>query len=422
MDRMSNTMKIAAPRQGELAQSPGDTPDNLPSLDALGAPDSLSRPQGKPALEMPVADGVKRPISDDPRHPVQSQEVAAYYSRTGNLTGLDTEAQAHAIANAMRSLKTEPGKPPNVLILETSGPAAGSYVEELRKSLPLALAMVPERERPELRFFISDGRPVLPARGESESPNDFANHLIALNKPPNQGRGLVDRDMSIANADRGVPNWANPRVVEYFIRERVEPAIALAKEFGVKQVVVDDHIGIPKDNKDSNPPVRSMSYFRAINGEDNKPLSRKEAVDLITGAYDQVLDRIRNAGLKTGLSSVTDPDGALAYGIDMNRLARKSDTIEIQAYRSDAQAVRKLTDKLYEEIASHFDRQYRDVDEFKFALVTRANKKDLSETTLIGQQKAIEDFEERVARLYRRNGEEPPKVTTSLWAHQNFYR
>jgi hypothetical protein len=421
MDHMSNLSRSIGVKQGDLAQNAADTPDGLPSLDSLGAPSPLPRPQAQPSLEAPGIGGNRRPISDDPRHPVQSEQVAAYFSRTGNLAGKDVEAQAVEIANAMRSLKTEPGKPKNVLILETSGPAAGSYVEELRKSLPLALAMVPEKDRPELRFFISDGRPVLPKPKEESSPNDFANYLMEINKP--KGRGLVDIDDSIVNARRAVPNWANPQVVDYFIRERVEPAIALAKEFGVSQVVIDDHIGIPKDQKNARPPVDSMTNFRVVNGEQGKPLTQSQAVDKVTDAYERVLDKVRESGLKTGISSVTDPEGAKAYGIDMNRLARKSDSIEIQAYRSDARAVANLTDKLYDAIASPSGfEQYRGVTEFKFALVTRANKVDLSENTLIGQQKAIDDFQERIGRLYRRNGEDPPKVTTSLWPYQGFYK
>lgn len=418
---MSNlTRSMAVKPQGDLEARSADTPDSLPSLDSLGPPGASPRLQTLPSLDSQGEERTKTPISNDPRHPVQSHEVSAYFSRTGNLDGRDTAAQAEAIASAMLSLRSKPGEPRNVLLLEASGPAGGSYVDELRKSLPIALSMVPEHQRPELRLFISDGRPVLPARGEEQSRNEFANYLIELNKPPNQGRGLVDRDMSIPNVDRAVPNWGNPAVTDYFIRERVEPAIQLARQFGIEQIIVDDHIGIPKDT-DANPPVRSMTYFRRLNGENGKPLSQAGANDLVTGAYEQVLEKIKSSGLKTGLSSVAEPQSALAFGIDIDRLAKKTDAIEIQAYRSDAQAVRRITENLYQSIASHFE-QYRDVSEFKFALVTRANKRDLTETTLIGQQEAIEAFERRVQRLYNKHGEDPPKTTTSLWAHQNFYK
>ncbi|MGN6151777.1 MAG: XVIPCD domain-containing protein [Lysobacteraceae bacterium] len=346
------------------------------------------------------------PISENPGHPVNAQGASVYFSRTGNLVGLTPEQQTEALAEAIRS--TGPGK---VLLLEASGPRDGSYVEELRRTLPAALAQVPPEQRPEIRLFVSDGRPVIGKPDDPNGPhNAFADFLQGLDRT-RPGSGIVQEDNS-QSVTRAVPNWGNPQVVDYYLRERVQPAIQLARELGIGSVVVDDHIGVP--------PGAAMTAFKQANGLAPNASSDRQVQDIVTGAYGRVLQTIDDAGLKSGLSVAADPAGAQRFGIDIARLAPRTDTIEIQGYRETAAQVQTMTDRLYENIRDNFDR-YRGVDEFKIALTTRANGVDLSEQTLVDQQRVIDRFEERLGGLYRSHGVEPPKVGTSLWAHQNFY-
>ncbi len=360
------------------------------------------------------ASGIKQPISDNPEHPVNSRDASVYYSRTGNLAGLTPERQADALANTMRSIG--PGK---VMLIETTGPLGGSYVDELRKSLPEAMKMVPPSERPEIRFFVSDGRPVLanPARPDAEH-NPFADHLLGLNKEK-PGSGMVYLDRSLPNVDRGIPNWGNPKVVDYFVRERIEPTIALAKELGIKSVVVDDHIGVPPDNPSKD--IFPMSAFKKANGLAENSSSDRQVQNIITGAYSTVLGKINDAGLDAGLSSAADPAGSLRFGIDIAKLAPQAKTIEIQGYRPEVSQVQSVTSRLLDNIRDNFD-QYKDVKEIKIALTTRANGVDLTESKLVGQQNVIESFQEDINKLYRKHGAAPPHVSTSLWAHQHFYK
>jgi hypothetical protein len=393
----------------------------MPSL-PITSPGQLDQPnlaQSTPSndpqtLGLERASTIKQPISDNPEHPVNSRDASVYYSRTGNLIGLTPEKQADALADTMRSLG--PGK---TLLIETTGPLGGSYVDELRKSLPEALKMVPASERPEIRFFVSDGRPVLanPARPDAEH-NPFADYLQGLNKEK-PGSGLVYLDRSLPQVDRGIPNWGNPQVVDYFIKERIEPTIALAKELGIKSVVVDDHIGVPPDNPSRD--IFPMSAFKKANGLAENSSSDRQVQNIITGAYSRALTKINDAGLDAGLSSATDPAGSLRFGIDMAKLAPLTNTIEIQGYRPEIAQLQSVTNKLYDNIRDNFD-QYKDVKEIKIALTTRANGVDLTESKLIGQQNVIEAFQENINKLYRKNGAEPPDVSTSLWAHQHFYK
>ncbi|MFZ5638653.1 MAG: peptidoglycan-binding domain-containing protein, partial [Pseudomonadota bacterium] len=344
---------------------------------------------------------IKQPISENPGHPVNSQGVNVYYSRTGNLVGASEQQQIERLADAMRSVG-----PGNVLLLEAGGPRDGSYVEELRRTLPAALAMVPADQRPELRLFVSDGRPVLGNPNEPGGPNnDFATFLKGLDRA-RPGSGSVAEDTS-QGVTRLVPNWNNPQVVDEFIRTRVQPATQLARELGIGTVVVDDHIGIP---------TTAVGAFKSANGF----TSDAQVQNAITGAYDRVLSTIDDAGLRSGLSSAADPAGSLRMGIDIARLAPRTESIEIQGYRAQASQVQEMTDRLYTNIRDNFE-QYRGVDEFKIALTTRANGVNLSEQELIAQQRVIDRFEERLGTLYRSHNAEPPRVDTSLWAHQNFF-
>lgn len=393
----------------------------MPSL-SITSPGQLDQPslaQSTPSIDpqtpgLERAAGIKQPISDNPEHPVNSRDASVYYSRTGNLIGLTPEKQADALANTMRSLG-----PDKVLVIETTGPLGGSYVDELRKSLPEALKMVPASERPEIRFLVSDGRPVLanPARPDAEH-NPFADYLQGLNKEK-PGSGIVYLDRSLPQVDRGIPNWGNPQVVDYFIRERIEPTIALAKELGIKSVVVDDHIGVPPDNPAKD--IFPMSAFKKANGLAENPSSDRQVQNIVTGAYSKVLGKIHDAGLDAGLSSAADPAGSLRFGIDMAKLAPLAKTIEIQGYRPEVAQLQTVTTKLLDNIRDNFD-QYKDIKEIKIALTTRANGVDLTEAKLIGQQNVIEAFQGDINKLYQQHGAAPPHVSTSLWAHQNFYK
>jgi hypothetical protein len=388
-----------------------------PKLDQpeLGQPNAvqLAQAQNPPTLDIERA-GVKQPISDNREHPVNSPDASVYFSRTGNLVGLTPEKQAETLANAMRSLG-----PDKVLLIETTGPLEGSYVDELRKSLPKALEMVPAAERPEIRFFVSDGRPVMANPNRPDAPhNPFADFLQGLDRQ-NPNSGIVYADRSLPNVDRAVPNWGNPQVVDYFIRERIEPTLALAKELGITSVMVDDHIGVPPDNKQTG--VKTMTHFKRANGLAEDASSDRQVQNIITGVYGQVMRKIDEAGLNAGLSSAADPVGSLRFGIDMARLAPRADTIEIQGYRPQASQLQAMTDKLYDNIRDNFDK-YKDVKEFKVALTTRANGVNLSEQELINQQKVIDTFQEQLNGLYRKNGAQAPSVSTSLWAHQHFYQ
>jgi hypothetical protein len=383
-----------------------------PQLDQSNMP-QLAQAQTQPTLDIDRTN-IKQPISDSREHPVNSPDSSVYFSRTGNLVGLTPERQAETLANAMRSLG--PGK---VLLIETTGPLEGSYVNELRQSLPKALEMVPPSERPEIRFFVSDGRPVMANPSRPESPhNPFADYLQGLNnEKPNSG--IVYADKSLPNVDRAVPNWGNPQVVDYFIRERIEPTIALAKELGITSIMVDDHIGVPPDNNKTG--VKTMTHFKTANGLAEDQSSDRQVQNIITGVYGQVMRKIDESGLHAGLSSAADPVGSLRFGIDMARLAPRVDTIEIQGYRPQASQLQAMTDKLYDNIRDNFDK-YKDVKEFKIALTTRANGVDLSEQELIRQQKVIDNFQEQLGGLYQKQGIQAPNVSTSLWAHQHFYK
>lgn len=354
---------------------------------------------------------VEVPISGNPAHPVNAPGVTVYYSRTDNLVGLNTEQQTQALVDALRS--TGPGK---VLVLEANGPRDGSYVEELRRALPAALEQVPADQRPEIRLFISDGRPVVGTRNTEGQPyNDFAAFLQNLDaQRPNSGTVQIDNSQAVS---RAVPNWNNPEVVDFYMRERVQPAVDLAKELGIGTVIIDDHIGVP--------PGANMTAFQRVNRLDDRG-----ATNVISGAYERAFGIIENAGLKTGLSVASEPGvytndgptGALRFGIDVPRIAQRggNEIVEIQAYRETSGQVQAMADRVFENVRDNFDR-YRGVDEFKFALATRANKQDVSEDTLIAQQRIIDRLEERLGDLYRSRGAEPPQVTTSLWAHQHFH-
>lgn len=373
----------------------------------------LRQPQEPQTAGFELARDVKQTISENKLHPVNSLDSSVYYSRTGNLVGLTSERQTEALADTLRSVG--PGK---VLLIETVGPLGGSYVEELRRSLPQALKMVPESERPEIRFFVSDGRPVLPNPNNPNTEyNQFSDYLTGLNQEK-RGSGMVDRDTSLPNIDRGIPNWGNPKVVDYFIKERIDPTIALAKELGIKSIVVDDHIGVPPDKGDS----KTTTNFKKANGLTAGRDTDDEFQNIITGAYGQVFKKIKDAGLDAGLSVPDQVDGSKKnFGIDVNKLAPLTDSIEIQAYRPSADLVEKMTDNLFSNISKNFE-QYKNVEEIKVALVTRASGVDLSEAELIKQQKVIDAFQEDINTLYRARNIEPPNVGTSLWAHQNFYK
>jgi hypothetical protein len=383
-----------------------------PQLDQSSTP-QLAQAQTQPNLDIDRAN-IKQPISDNREHPVNSPDSSVYFSRTGNLVGLTPEQQTETLANTMRSLG--PGK---VLLIETTGPLQGSYVEELRQSLPKALEMVPASERPEIRFFVSDGRPVMANPNRPDAPhNSFADYLQGLDREkPNSG--IVYEDKSLPNVDRAVPNWGNQAVVDYFIRERIEPTIALAKELGIGSIMVDDHIGVPPDNNQTG--VKTMTHFKRANGLAEDQSSDRQVQNIITGVYGQVLRKIDEAGLNAGLSSAADPVGSLRFGIDMARLAPRTDTIEIQGYRPQASQLQAMTDKLYDNVRDNFDK-YKDVKEFKVALTTRANGVDLSEQELISQQRIIDNFQGQLNGLYREQGVQAPNVSTSLWAHQHFYK
>lgn len=368
-------------------------------------------PSAQPGRDPRSVPDVEVPISGNRAHPVNSQGVSVYYSRTDNLVGLNTEQQTRALVDAMRS--TGPGK---VLLLEANGPRDGSYVEELRRALPAALAQVPAEQRPEIRLFISDGRPVVGSPNNQGQPyNDFAAFLQGLDaQRPNSGTVQIDNSQAVP---RAVPNWNNPSVVDYFIRERVQPAANLAKELGIGTVVIDDHIGVP--------PGANMNAFKRVNGLDDRGVT-----NVISGAYERAFSTIERAGLNSGLSVAAEPGvysnngptGALRFGIDVPRIAQRgnAEIVEIQAYRETPGQVQAMADRMYENVRDNFN-QYRGVDEFKFALATRANKQNLSEDTLVAQQRIIDGLEDRLGELYRSRGAEPPRVTTSLWAHQHFY-
>lgn len=358
-------------------------------------------PSSQPGRDPRSVPDVEVPISGNPAHPVNAPGVSVYYSRTDNLVGLNTEQQTQALVDAMRS--TGPGK---VLLLEANGPRDGSYVEELRRALPAALEQVPADQRPEIRLFISDGRPVVGSPNNQGQPyNDFAAFLQNLDaQRPNSGTVQIDSSQAVP---RAVPNWNNPEVVDFYLRERVQPAVDLAKELGIRTVVIDDHIGVP--------PGANMNAFKRVNGLDDRG-----ATNVITSAYDRALSTIENAGLQTGLSAAAEPQSTLRFGIDMARLAPRADIVEIQGYRETPGQVQAMADRLYENVRDNFDR-YRGVDEFKIALATRANGQNLTEDTLIAQQRTIDRLEDRLGDLYRSRGVEAPQVTTSLWAHQHFH-
>ena len=348
---------------------------------------------------------IKTPISEHRGHPVNSTDVGVYYSRTDNLVVqgrvLSDQEQIQKLADAMRSVG--PGK---VMLIEASGPRDGDYTDDLRRTLPAALALVPPGQRPEIRLFVSDGRPVIGDQNNPNGPyNDFATFLQGQdrNRP---GSGTVQTDSS-QSVPRAVPNWNNPAVVDFFIENRVRPAVQLAKDLGIGSVMVDDHIGIP--------PGPSMDAFKRVNG-----FNDSQVQNAITGAYERVLGTIDSAGLDTGISSAADPQGSLRMGIDMARLAPRSDVVEIQGYRPTVDGVQRMADNLYENISNNFER-YRGVDEFRVALATRANGQDISAGTLQGQQAVVDRLEERLGDLYRQKGATPPEVNSSLWAHQHFF-
>ncbi len=348
---------------------------------------------------------IKTPISEHRGHPVNSTDVGVYYSRTDNLVVqgrvLSDQQQIEKLADAMRSVG--PGK---VMLIEASGPRDGDYTDDLRRTLPAALALVPPGQRPEIRLFVSDGRPVVGDQNNPNGPyNDFATFLQQQdrNKP---GSGTVQTDSS-QSVPRAVPNWNNPAVVDFFIEKRVQPAVQLAKDLGIGAVMVDDHIGIP--------PGPSMDAFKRVNG-----FNDSQTQNAITGAYERVLGTIDSAGLNTGISSAADPQGSLRMGIDMARLAPRSDVVEIQGYRPTVDGVQKMADNLYDNISNNFER-YRGVDEFRIALATRANGQDIAAGTLQGQQAVVDRLEERLGELYRQKGATPPEVNSSLWAHQHFF-
>jgi hypothetical protein len=359
---------------------------------------------GQPTQPITSLPDLKLPISRNPSHPVNSEGATVYYSRTDNLVGLTPDKQAIALAEAMRSVG--PGK---IFMLEANGPRNGSYTNELSVALPAALALLKEGERPEIRLFISDGRPAITDPKLANDPtaprNDFTTFLQGLEgqKP---GSGIVHTDNSQGTA-RVIPNWSNPAVVDYYMRERVQPTIDLAKQLGIQHVVVDDHIGVPTAN---------MADFRRVTGMNNA-----QATNAITGAYEQVLGAINNAGLKPGLSTAGDSVKNLEFGIDMQRLAPLTNRIEIQGYRQTPELVSTMANNLYNDVSQNFE-QYRGVKEFNIALVTRANKENLSPEVLTQQQEVINQFERRIGALYESKGLPAPEVSTSLWAHQNFYQ
>lgn len=364
--------------------------------------------QAEPAQSNPSGEripDIRTPISENRGHPVNSADVGVYYSRTDNLVVqgrvLSDQEQIEKLADAMRSVG--PGK---VMLIEASGPRDGDYTDDLRRTLPAALALVPPGQRPEIRLFVSDGRPVI---GDQNSPNgpynDFATFLQEQDRN-RAGSGTVQTDGSQSLA-RAVPNWNNPAVVDFFIENRVQPAVQLARDLGISSVMVDDHIGIP--------PGPSMDAFKRVNG-----FNDSQAQNAITGAYERVLGTIDSAGLDTGISSAADPQGSLRMGIDMARLAPRSDVVEIQGYRPTVDGVQRMADNLYDNISNNFER-YRGVDEFRVALATRANGEDISASTLQGQQAVVDRLEERLGELYRQKGATPPEVNSSLWAHQHFF-
>lgn len=364
--------------------------------------------QSEPAQANPGREripDIRTPISENRGHPVNSADVGVYYSRTDNLVVqgrvLSDQEQIEKLADAMRSVG--PGK---VMLLEASGPRDGDYTDDLRRTLPAALALVPPDQRPEIRLFVSDGRPVIGDRDNPNGPyNDFATFLQEQDRS-RPGSGTVQTDSS-QSVPRAVPNWNNPAVVDFFIENRVQPAVQLARDLGIGSVMVDDHIGIP--------PGTSMDAFKRVNG-----FNDSQVQNAITGAYERVLGTIDSAGLNTGISSAADPQGSLRMGIDMARLAPRSDVVEIQGYRPTVDAVQRMADNLYDNISNNFER-YRGVDEFRVALATRANGEDISAGTLQGQQAVIDRLEERLGELYRQKGATPPEVNSSLWAHQHFF-
>ncbi len=360
---------------------------------------------GQPSQPVTSVPDLKLPVSTNPNHPVNSPGSNVYFSRTDNLVGLSPEKQAEILIETMRSMG--PGK---VLLVEASGPRNGSYTNELGVALRTAMDKVPEGQRPEIRLFISDGRPVVADPKQANDPtaprNDFTTFLQGLEaQKKNSGIAVTDNSQGVP---RVIPNWNNPEVVDYFMRERVQPTIALAQSLGIKSIVVDDHIGVP---------VAQMPEFMRV----NRMTNTGQAVEAVSGAYEQVFGAIRGAGINPGLSTAGDPAKNLEFGIDTKRLADDVSRIEIQAYRQTPELVGTMLNNLYNDVSRNFE-QYRDVKEFNIALVNRANNINLTPDVLIQQQGLINKFEERIGALYTSKGEKAPDVSTSLWAHQHFYQ
>jgi hypothetical protein len=330
-----------------------------------------------------------------------------YLARSGTMTtkaGLvPLEERGAILADAMRNASTK-----GTLAIEWEG-SYGSYVGEVKPALALALAQVPVQDRPRLSALFSGGRPL--------SDGDFAKFAKSLDPAPGQPqpagsvRGSIG-EQTAHGVSRTVVNWGNDKVFGLYA-QRLQAYIDAAKELGIApNVTVDDHVSVL-----SKPPQLAL-FARA-----NNLRSEAEAVKVITGRIGQLADQTRAAGGEFTLSLVGDFAAARAMGVNALQIAKKIDRLEFQVYRADAAGVRATLAKVLAELRSN-PQAFANVKEFRVALTTQANGKNLDSKALVQKQQVVNEFSAQIAALRKQAGVPQGnwQVTTSLWEYNRFYK
>jgi hypothetical protein len=343
---------------------------------------------------------VKQPISASKDHPVNQPDNTIYLSRTGNFNVggrlLDEVERTKITEDVLRR-----AGPNGRLAIEADG-SYGSYIAEVMplltgRSSPGALATIPPDQRPDISFLLSGGRPLL--------NTDFGQVVTS-------GEGREVGRTTDQNVTRVVPNWANASVATAYM-SRVDDVIAQAKVGGLRpNITVDDHMGVPP---------AMMSTFKALNGLAPTERSDVAAQKIITGRIGEIADKAHANGGDFTLSLVGNPKDARKFGVDPFLIGNKIDVLEMQLYRESPENVKQNLEVAFNELKDRLS-ELPNMKEIRVALTTRANGHNLTESELIGQQKEVNAFETRLVALYRSQGLEPPKVTTSLWQYSSFYK
>jgi hypothetical protein len=351
---------------------------------------------------------LRKPISNDPNHPVNQPDRTIYFPRTNNLAAGDTVFSSAVQRQNLTSALLNAGTSGRVSV-EVQG-SYGRYdgaalallnqkssIVAGKPTLAGVLEAIPPNKRPKLEFLISGARPTTDSLFGQET-----------RKVPNAMLGVTHDQ----NVDRYAANWGNSSIFNTYLNE-VTDIVKQVKARGLQpNMVLDDHFGVP--------PLM-MENFKKLNGLPPGARGDLPAQRIVTGRIGQIADAAHADGGLFTLSLVGPPPDARKFGVNPYLIGEKIDVLEMQIYRESPQSVKNNLDIALNDMRGHL-KELPNLKEVRIALTTKANGHSLTEAELIGQQKEINSFRINLTKLYQSQGLTPPKVTTSLWENSNFYK